>query len=374
MRITDLKTPCAVIDLDRLEVNATRLADKAHRLGVRLRPHIKTHKSVDAARIQTRGHFGGITVSTLAEAHGFADAGFTDITWAVPVALDRLDECVGLAQRLDRFRVVLDHPHTLAEMERYASEDWINLPALLEVDCGYHRTGVDPESGEAVALAHALKASPLVAFEGILTHAGHAYNCRTADEVLDVARQERDVMVGFAERLRAAGIEVGEVSVGSSPTFAAVDDLTGVTEVRPGNSLLFDIFQAAIGSCSLDDVAMSVMARVIGVYPDRRELVINAGGLALSRDPGPTHVAPDCGYGLVVVGTDQKPIRHLKITSLSQEHGRVRSDRPLEETWQPGTPIRILPNHACLAAACYDRLFVVRGDEVVDEWKTIRGW
>lgn len=374
MKICDLKTPCAIIDLDRLEANAERVADKAHQLGVRLRPHIKTHKSVDAARIQTSGHFGGITVSTLAEARAFADAGFSNITWAVPAPTDRFDECADLQRRLDSFRLLIEHGETLHELERFATAQWITFSALLEVDCGYHRTGVDPESGEAVAMAHALKVSPLVSFEGILTHAGHAYNCRTPDEVLDVAHQERDVMVGFADRLRATGIEVDEVSVGSSPTFAVVDDLKGVTEVRPGNSLLFDRFQASIGSCALHDVALSVMARVIGVYPNRRELVINAGGLALSRDPGPTHLEPDCGYGVVVDGPDQKPIGHLSITSLSQEHGRVQSDRDLEETWRPGMPVRILPNHACLTAAAYDRFHVARGDEVVDEWPTVRGW
>jgi len=374
LKITDLKTPSAVIDLGRLEANARRLSDKARRLGVRLRPHVKTHKSVEAARIQTRGCAGGITVSTLAEARGFADAGFKDITWAVPLSLDRLDECAVLHQRLDRFRLLIDHPWTLSELERFAATPWLTFRVLMEVDCGYHRTGVDPESGEAVALAHALWKSPLVEFEGILTHAGHSYQCHSPDEVLEVARQERDVMVAFANRLRTAGIDVGEVSVGSSPTFAVVDDLAGVTEVRPGNSLLFDVFQSAIGSCSLDEVALSLVARVIGVYPERSELVINAGGLALSRDPGPIHVRPNCGYGVIVDGADQHPVRHLTITSLSQEHGRVRSALPLDPSWQPGSLVRILPNHACLTAAAHDQYVVVRGDEVVDEWKTIRGW
>jgi len=374
MKIADLKTPCAVIDLDRLEANAERVADKAHRLGVRLRPHVKTHKCVEAARIQIREHFGGITVSTLAEASGFAEAGFKDITWAIPVPLDRLDECAGLQRRLDRFRLLLDHPRTLHELERYAADQRIKFSVLLEVDCGYRRTGVDPESEEAMALAHSLHDSRLVEFDGILTHAGHAYGCRNPEEVLEVARQERDVTVSFAGRLRESGIEVAEVSVGSTPTFAAADDLGGVTEVRPGNSLLFDHYQAAIGSCALEDVALSVVARVIGVYPERRELVVNAGGLALSRDPGPTHVVPECGYGLVVAGPDQEPSQDLKVTSLSQEHGRIQSDRALDPTLQPGEPIRILPNHACLTAACYDRYYVVRGDEVIDEWPTIRGW
>ena len=181
-------------------------------------------------------------------------------------------------------------------------------------------------------------------------------------------------MVAFAGRLRGEGIPVGEVSVGSTPTVMAAEDLTGVTEVRPGNYLCFDAFQAAIGSCRLDEVAFSVLATVLGAYPERRELVVNAGALALSKDPGPVHVDPDCGFGVVVDATDQRPITGLRVVSISQEHGVLRTDQPLDPRWQPGSRLRILPNHACLAAACFDRFHVVRGIEVVDEWRPVRGW
>jgi D-serine deaminase-like pyridoxal phosphate-dependent protein len=374
MQLADLTTPCALIDLDRLELNARRMTDRVRRLGVRLRPHVKTHKCLEAARIQTDGHFGGITVSTLAEARGFADGGFTDITYAVLVDTSRLDECEVLHRRLDRFSVLLDHPQTLSELESFAATSFNPVPVFLKVDCGLHRAGVDPGSEEALRLALDLDASPLIEFRGVLTHAGHSYRCRTPEELREVASAERDVAVSFADRIREAGVAVAEVSVGSTPTATAAEGLEGVTEIRPGNYAFFDVFQAAIGSCTLSDVALSVLVRVVGVYPERKQLVINGGALALSKDPGPTHIDPDCGFGVVTSARDLRPITGLKLVSLTQEHGVVRSEAPLDEAWEPGTLLRILPNHSCLAAAGHDRYHVVRGDRVVDEWKTIRGW
>ena len=374
MKTTELKTPCALVDLDRFEGNCARMAERAHALGVRLRPHVKTHKCVEAARIQTRDHFGGITVSTLAEARGFADGGFLDITYAVPVPIDRLEECTTLTRRLDRFHLVLDHEAALAAVEESAAAHGIRFSLFLKVDCGLHRAGVDPGRAESIALARHIHASDQVRFAGILTHAGHSYAGRSADQSREVAEQERDVMVQFADRLWTAGVPVPEVSIGSTPTATAADDLTGVTEIRPGNYAFFDAFQAAIGSCPIDDVAFSVLATVIGRHDDRHELVMNAGALALSKDRGPVHVDPDCGFGVVVAGGQQRPVDGLVVTSLSQEHGVLRSQRPLDRSWRPGTRLRILPNHSCLAAACFDRYHVVRGDEVVDEWRPLRGW
>ena len=374
MTFDRLPTPCALVDLDRLERNATAMSERARRLGVRLRPHVKTHKCFEAARLQTAGDFGGITVSTLAEARAFAAAGFRDITWAVPVALDRLDDCADLARRTEHLRVLVDHPLAVSGLEAFAAAQGLRFEVLLEVDCGHHRSGVDPDDPASFQLAASIGASPHLALAGILTHAGQSYRCRSRAEAAEVARHERDVMAAFAGRLRAAGISVGEVSVGSTPTVMAAEDLSGVTEVRPGNYLFFDAFQAAIGSCRLDEVAFSVLATVLGAYPERRKLVVNAGALALSKDPGPIHVDPSCGFGVVVDPGDQHPIAGLRVVSLSQEHGVLRCNRPLEPSWQPGSRLRILPNHACLAAACFDRFHVVRGSEVVNEWRPARGW
>jgi D-serine deaminase-like pyridoxal phosphate-dependent protein len=234
---------------------------------------------------------------------------------------------------------------------------------------------VDPSREESVSLAAELAGSPHVDFRGLLTHAGHSYDARNAGEILEVARQEREAVVGFAGKLRRAGIEVPEISVGSTPTMSLAENLDGVTEARPGNYVFHDRFQAAIGSCRLSDAAFSILVTVVGKYPDENRLIIDAGALAFSKDPGPTHVDPQCGYGAFFSADGSREFPELRLVSLSQEHGKVLGARPLDfELFPIGCRLRVIPNHACLAAALFDRYHVLRGREVVDEWKPVRGW
>ena len=374
MRVEELRTPAALVDLEVAARNATRMSERASRLGVRLRPHVKTHKTIEAARLQVRGHFGGITVSTLAEAEFFAAGGFSDITYAVPIPPEKLPRAAELARRLDRFGILLDDPAVAHAAEACARDAGSRFAVFLKVDCGARRAGVDPGLDEGVALAASVAASPHLDFRGILTHAGQSYRCRNAGEIRAVAASERDVMVAFAARLRGARIRVEEVSVGSTPTLSVAEDLAGVTEVRPGNYVFFDATQVAIGSCALGDVAFSVLVRVIGRYPGRRELVVDGGALALSKDPGPVHVDPACGYG-VALAPDGQPLPELRVVSLSQEHGVLRSARELTRGELPiGALLRIVPNHSCLAAALFERYAVVRDGTVIAEWLPVRGW
>jgi D-serine deaminase-like pyridoxal phosphate-dependent protein len=341
------------------------MAKRARRLGVRLRPHVKTHKCVEIARLQAPD--GAITVSTLAEARFFADAGFRDVTYAFPFPPGKEEEALDIASRLESLNLLVDHPDAARRLDHSARGAGTRFPVFLKVDCGYGRAGVDPESEEAVALARLVAESQGLELRGVLTHAGHAYHARSREEILAVARRERDVVVGLAERLRADGLDVPEVSLGSTPTCSVVDRLDGVTEIRPGNYAFLDVFQSAVGSGDRRDVALSVLATVAGRYPERGEVLIDAGSLALSRDPGPTHVDPACGLGVVLpVDGDGEG----RVTSLSQEHGIVRGlpDLPV------GEKVRVLPNHSCLTAAAHDRYHVVEGGEVQDVWRPVRGW
>ena len=374
VRVEELRTPAALVDLEVVERNTSRMSARAAKLGTRLRPHVKTHKTLEGARLQVRGHFGGITVSTLAEAEFFARGGFTDITYAVPISPAKLAEAAALARRLERFGILLDDADVADAAEACARASGVRLSVFLKVDCGAHRAGVDPDLDASVALAGRLAGSPGLELRGILTHAGQSYRCRSREEIAAVAAHERYVMTAFAARLRGVGIAVGDVSVGSTPTLSVAEDLTGVTEVRPGNYVFFDATQVAIGSCVLRDVAFSVLARVIGRYPSRRELVVDAGALALSKDPGPVHVDPACGFG-IVLDLDGAPVDGMRVASLSQEHGVLRYARDLAPGELPvGSALRIVPNHSCLAAALFDRYHVTAGREVVAEWRPVRGW
>ncbi len=359
----ELPTPCGLVDV--FEANAARMRERARRLGVRLRAHVKTHKTVEGARVQHGGEVGPMTVSTLAEARMLASAGFRDLTYAVPIGPGKLAAAADLAGGLDRLGLLVDSEQAAIEVERCAATRGRRLSVFLKVDCGYHRAGVDPGRPESAALATRLARSPHLEFRGLLTHAGHSYRCRSPEEIRPVADRERDVPVEFALRLRDAGIEVPEVSIGSTPTLSVAQDLGGVTEVRPGNYVFHDVFQATIGSCGLEDVAFTVLAEVIGVHPEEEKVLLDAGALALSKDEGARHVDPDAGFGRILGAPDSR------VVSLSQEHGIVRTGAP---RWRVGDRVRILPNHSCLAAACFDRFHVHRGNRIVAEWATTRGW
>ena len=371
MRLHDLASPAAVVDLDVLERNCAVMRERARVLGVALRPHVKTHKSVEIARLQVGDGPARVTVSTLAEAAWFAAAGFDDLTWAVPVPVPRIDQALDVAASVGRLNVLLDHEDARVALDRAARGRNARVPVFLKVDCGYHRAGVDPQADDSVALARRIADSKGLELAGVLTHGGHGYDCRDRDAIAVVAAEERDVTAGFAVRLRDAGIEVPVVSVGSTPTCAVVDHLDGVDEIRPGNYALFDLYQAAIGACSVEDVALSVLGTVIGCYPERGAIVLDTGGTALSHDPGPRHVDPDCGYGLVVPVEGGAAAR---IVSLSQEHAKVTVGEDRARAFSIGDRVRVLPNHACMAAGMFDRYHVVRGDDIVDVWRPAKYW
>lgn len=373
MSLNELKTPCLLLDVERVRRNASRVGNHVRERGARLRPHVKTHKCVEVARIQTAGHNGALTVSTLAEARAFMAHGFTDITYAVPIEPGKFDEAIHLARDCERLSLLTDDagiPSLLNDTARLAG---IKLDLFLKVDCGYHRCGVEPSSSQAVEIPRRITDSSNLNFAGILTHAGHSYHCRNSEEVLTVARHERDLMTDFAARLRAESIAVPTVSIGSTPTITSIDHLQGIDEVRPGNYIFFDAFQAAIGSCSLDDCALTVMAAVVHRDRTRRKVVIDAGAIALSKDRGAVEMDETCGYGHVL-DTEGNSLG-LKVGGLSQEHGEISvEEEDTLDRLKVGTRLRVLANHSCLTSAQHAHYNVLEGDHIVDRWEIQRGW
>ncbi len=373
MELHTLKTPSLVLDVSRVRRNAARMSERIGGLGAALRPHVKTHKCVEVARLQTEGQAGGITVSTLAEARAFAAHGFTDITYAVPVEPGKFEEALELSRLCERFALITDDVGVPPLLDEAASRAGVELDLFLKVDCGYHRCGVEPDQPEALEIPRRLAAAANLRFAGILTHAGHSYHARTRAELLSIARRERDVMTEFAARLRADGVEVPVVSVGSTPTATHYDHLEGVDEARPGNYIFFDAFQSTLGSCSFGDCALTVLAAVVHRDRTRRKVVLDAGAIALSKDRGPVEFDASCGYGRVLdlEGNDTG----LRVGSLSQEHGEVLAeDESLLDALPVGARVRVLANHSCLSAAQHTHYHVLEGSRVVDRWEIQRGW
>ena len=241
-----------------------------------------------------------------------------------------------------------------------------------------HRAGVNPYSQRAEQLAYSLANSKTLVFDGILTHAGHSYNATSKDEIIKIAEEERSVMVHFAERLRRQGINVPLISIGSTPTMTLGNSLNGINEIRPGNYVFNDYTQAQLGVCNVSDCALSVLASVISHQPSAPFFVTDAGALALSKDLGAIHLRNDMGMGAVYEDYERKRLfAHidLQIQTLSQEHGTVIAEQVahVKGLFNVGDKIRILEHHACLTAANFDHYYVTRGNEVVDQWKILRG-
>jgi D-serine deaminase-like pyridoxal phosphate-dependent protein len=359
--IHGLPTPALLLDLDVLDANIARMAGRAADLGVFLRPHIKTHKCIEIGERQREHGAQGIAVSTIPEARAFAAHGFDDVTWAYPVQIGRIDEARALADRIT-FRLTVDTCDAVAALDRAG----IPFHVWLKVDCGYHRAGVDPTAPYAIEVAQAIHESAILTFDGLLTHAGHAYKGPSLTEARAAAIEERDVSVAFADRLRSLGIEVPTLSVGSTPGMVAVDHLDGVSEARPGNYVFHDHTQVLLGSCSTADCALTVLASVISAQPGAGHCVTDAGALALSKDTGRgTGARLSMGeiFDDYAAGTLRQDAR---LISLSQEHGIASASITV------GSRLRILPNHACLTAPCFDKYHVVQGERVVDAWRVHR--
>jgi len=371
-RLTELATPCLLLERGKLARNLDIMAGAVRRHGVALRPHMKTAKSAAVARLATSGQAGGITVSTLAEAEYFAREGFRDILYAVGMVPAKLDRAAALRRAGVDLSVVTDDPDTAAAVLAHARATGAQHRGLVEVDCGEHRGGVSPESETLIAVGRAL--GPLCA--GVMTHAGHSYACRSIAEVEAVAEAERRAAVTAAERLRAIGLATPVISVGSTPTALHACSLAGVTETRPGVYMFQDLFQVQIGSGVLENMAVTVLASVIHRRPAENRVVIDAGGMALSKDRSTASAPRDYGFGLVLDMQGRQSFGEAIVERANQEHGVVTAPASLPfDRLEVGTLVRVAPNHVCMTAAAYDRYHVLDGgDVVIDVWDRVNGW
>ncbi len=372
-----LETPCLLLDADILQANVDRMRRHLDGLGVTLRPHLKTAKSLEVARRAMAGPAGPATVSTLREAEYFAEGGVRDMIYAVGIAPQKLDRVGAIRQRWGAdLAIVLDSAAQAEAVAAWSRRSGDALPVLIEVDADGHRSGVGPRDAEAlVAIGRAVADG--ASLRGVLLHAGDSYGLSDPAALRRAAEAERVAAVAAAEILRGAGLPCPVVSVGSTPTARYAETLAGVTEVRAGVFMIGDLFQAGVGSCTIDDIALTVLATVIGHQRDKGWIITDAGWMALSRDRGTARQAVDQGYGLAcdIAG---RPYPDLIVRDANQEHGIV-AVRKGAAAGLPDLPVgarlRILPNHACATGAQHDRYHVVADGRLSGEiWPRINGW
>jgi D-serine deaminase-like pyridoxal phosphate-dependent protein len=347
--VADLSTPAVLVDLDRVERNVAAMADRARAAGVKLRPHAKTHKVPEIARLQRAAGAAGLAVAKTSEAEVFADAGFDDLFVAFPVVgADKARRLLALAERV-RLAVgadSVDGARTLAAPFHAASR---TLDVMLKVDVGLHRVGVPPE--DAPDYARRIADVPGLRLRGVFTHAGHSYAGETPEAVAAVGRSEGEILAGAAAAIAATGLGPLEVSVGSTPSARSAMKVAGVTECRPGNYVYHDASQVSLGTCGLEDCGLTILATVVSV-PAPGRAVVDAGSKTLSSDP----LRPRAiGFGWILGGAS-------RLGRLSEEHGVI--DVAPGDRFHVGQRVRILPNHACVVSNLHDFVTAVRGERV----------
>ncbi|HZD80314.1 MAG TPA: alanine racemase [Actinomycetota bacterium] len=351
--ISDLDTPSLLIDLDTLEDNITEMQEAVRASGVALRPHAKTHKCPDIARMQLEAGARGITVAKLGEAEVMVDAGIDDVLIAYPIVgeqkLSRLRELAARAQ----IAVTTDSVEVAEGLGRVGKDLGREMPVLVEVDTGLHRLG-RPPGASTVALVQELSELPGVEIVGLLTHAGHAYRSSSREELQAVAEREGRDLVETAERCAEVGIPLRRISVGSTPTARIVAGVPGVTEIRPGTYVFNDVQQMRLGVATEERCALGVLTTVVA-HPSDERFVLDAGTKAFTSDgaDGP----PFPGRG-VVAGRPE-----LRLDFMNEEHAVGR--RTGRDDVRIGERLEVIPLHACATVNMFDRAFGVRDGEVV---------
>jgi D-serine deaminase-like pyridoxal phosphate-dependent protein len=371
------ETPFLVLNTSKVQYNATRMADRLRAAKVQLRPHVKTAKSLEVARVCHGGQTGPITVSTLKEAEFFAANGFTDILYAVGIAPNKFAHVARLRDEGVSLTIITDSLQAAHAIGHYCRDHAVHLPTLIEIDTDGHRAGVKPNDADTLrAIGQALDGN----LHGVMTHAGASYECRSVAQIEAIAEQERSGIVLAANTLRGAGLPCAMVSLGSTPTAIFARSYAGITEVRAGVYIFQDLVMAGLGVCATTDIALSVACTVIGHRKDKGWLITDAGWMALSRDRGTATQAQDQAYGLVAdeAGTILKDVL---VSQVNQEHGVIAHRHGIElneKDFPVGKLLRILPNHACATAAQFDRYHLETQDQskltLQGEWQRFSGW
>lgn len=354
--IAEVNTPALLVDYDRLTANIQRYAAIVKQAGVRLRPHIKTHKIPEVAALQLAAGAGGITAAKLSEAEVFADAGVQDIFVAYPVVgWEKATRAAQLAERC-RLCVGVESVIGIQQLAEASAKAGTTLSVRVEIDSGLQRTGVSPENAEA--LCRLVMDSSHLRLDGIFTFRSTSFpNAQSRDPAV-LGKQEGELMVALAEQLRAGGVPIHEISVGSTPTSPSAALVPGVTEVRPGTYVFFDRMMIKAGICTPEEVALSILATVIS-RPAPDIAVIDAGSKTFCGDIIPANAGLE-GYGATLDS------RSGIVERMNEEHGIVQLAAGYDP--QIGDKIAFFPNHVCTTVNLSDEVVVVKNGTVQDSW------
>lgn len=364
---SSIDTPAILLDYEQLVDNIRTIQKTADDNGAVVRPHIKTHKCHEIARLQFEAGAVGVTAAKTDEAIEFMAHGAGSVTVAyplvVPTKLDRLFEAV--QQYEAEAHIVMDSETGLTAISEAAERTGTTGNVLLKVDVGLHRCGLQEDDPNLLPLVRRAVEDPSLRFLGLLAHAGHAYGAQDSEAVRAIARDECEILGRVRKMLEGDGIAVPVVSVGSTPTVLASDSWEGITEIRPGNYVFMDRTPLRLGLIERNKIALTVLASVVSKNSDY--FIVDAGSKTLSSDMGAHGTSSVSEFGEVYPVDDFAEKRNaLSVAKLSEEHGFVaRNDLELEI----GSQVRIIPNHSCVVANLLGEYIVLKGDGETERWR-----
>jgi Predicted amino acid aldolase or racemase len=374
--ISQLETPCLLLNRELMERNYTTLSERLKRYGVSLRPHVKTIKSTDVAKALFGDSEITITVSTLKEAEEFAKMGITDMVYAVGISPNKLQRIRKIRECGVDLKVILDSVQQAEIISNYVQQTGDRIGVLIEIDCDQHRAGIKPDDKASILKIAGTLRDGGAEVKGVLSHSGGSYYSKCIDEIIKIAEQERQAVVNAANILQQHDFDTPIISIGSTPAALFARDFTGITEVRAGVFIFFDLVMACLGVCKPEDIAISVLATVIGHQTEKGWIIVDAGWMAMSRDKGIAGQKVDMGYGLVC-NENGEVIEDLIMVAANQEHGILAfrdGRRDICDAFPIGTMLRLLPNHICATAAQHQEYYVIEKNRVTNMWSRFNGW
>jgi D-serine deaminase-like pyridoxal phosphate-dependent protein len=374
--LENLETPCLILDKSLLKKNCLKVRKKCHELKTTLRPHVKTPKCIEVAKIALDNNIGPITVSTLKEAEYFAQGGFKDILYAVSITSKKISRLNLIQEKFNCIvRIILDSVEIAESLVHFSKLHNAEFEILIEIDCGEGRGGLSAKDKNIKEISKVLNNCNKTKLMGILTHAGHSYTSNDQNEISSIAKKEREEVLLAAKNVLKFNQDPPIISIGSTPTLLFSSELNQISEIRAGIYMFWDLAQASRGVCKVEDIAVTVLASVISHNYEKKKIIIDAGALALSKDTSANKYMPEAGFGLVCNPDTGVPFLDLNIAEIHQEHGAINiKDKGWFDILPIGSLVRIMPNHSCLTCAGFETYNILENNIINGSWNRINGW
>lgn len=356
-----IKRPTLILNKEKVLRNIRRMTEKAKTSGVFFKPHFKTHQSAKIGEWFREFGVTGITVSSVSMAYYFYKNGWKDITIAFPVNIREIDSIKELSSKISLNLLVLSR-EVVKFLDNFLEK---RANVWIKIDVGARRTGIPWDDYDSILeLAREIEKAKKLNLEGILTHAGHSYRCRSREEILEVYKDSVFKMNKVKEILENNFSRKIKISVGDTPTCSLVEKFEGVDEIRPGNFVFYDIMQLELNTCNEDDIAVAVACPVVAKHPDRKEIILYCGAIHLSKD----FITKEDGskvFGYIAFPGEKgwSPIiKSSYVSSLSQEHGILKTDEENFEKIKVGDIIMVIPVHSCLTVDALKEYLTLEGE------------